>query len=517
MQSKDSIRLVLPLQFDHPEWGGNITHEESRLLTFWDTFEWGLWLVGRLLYSCEGVYHLCTHEGGWIGEELSRESSAARRQFWGDFTTPAMRGALEEPLGLRGLAPVVEGIFHRSQGELRNKMGKIVCRVEWTAVAPCKQRGDILFQACRITPLLGYESEATRLVEKLSLAGAKPVGDGPLGALLGNSNLSPHRYTLRPEFGLRQETPAREAMGVIVRSMLTLALSNVPGIIRDLDTEFLHDYRICFRKIRSGLSLIKEVYPPHETLRLREIFGDLARQTNRLRDLDVYLLARDEYLGMLPPGFRQGMEGMFKDFAAERGTEVRRVTSKLRGAPWRRLHQEVAEYFAPESVHGPSPAADLPIGPLAFRRIHKRYQLIRKLAAEIGAETPDEAVHQLRIQCKKLRYLMEFFAELIPPEEGAILLKLLRRLQGKLGEFNDASVQQHSLLSYWAGKKSGCEAALGLGGLVSLLYHKQQQSRLLIHQAMDGFCDGATAATFKRIFKQPVAVHPTAATRSEQP
>ena len=193
---------------------------------------------------------------------------------------------------------------------------------------------------------------------------------------------------------------------------------------------------------------------------------------------------------------------------------MRRVILKLRAPSCGQLLQEVEEYFSEETPHEPSPAANLPVGPLAFRCIYQRYRKIRKIAAGIGAETSDEAVHQLRIECKKLRYLSEFFAELIPREEGAMLQKLLRRLQSRLGEFNDASVQQKSLLNYWEQKESGSEVALGLGGLVSILYHRQQQTRSLIEQALEGFCRGSTAATFKRTFKLSASVSATADLRS---
>jgi CHAD domain-containing protein len=311
---------------------------------------------------------------------------------------------------------------------------------------------------------------------------------------------------LKPTFGLTKETPAREAIGRVVRTMLEIAVRNVPGILSDLDTEFLHDYRICLRKIRSVLSLVKDVYPSEGTRHMRKILGDLARQTNRLRDLDVYLLAQDEYLGLLPPELRPALEGMFEDFLAERVREVQNTTVKIRAHASRKLLRKIAEYFSEETSHKPSPAADIPVGPLVFRCIYKRYRKIRVIAAGIGAETPDEIVHQLRIECKKLRYLMEFFSELIPREEGALIQKMLKRLQGRLGDFNDASVQQKSLLNYWEHKKSGPDGAMAVGGLVSILYHRQQESRNLIKQSLGEFCSGSTAAAFKNTFKLSVSV-----------
>jgi CHAD domain-containing protein len=250
---------------------------------------------------------------------------------------------------------------------------------------------------------------------------------------------------------------------------------------------------------------MKEVFPAAETRRMRTILGDLARQTNRLRDLDVYLLARDEYRGLLPPPLRPSLEALFEDFVTERAVEVTRTVTQMRAQPCRQRLRKIEGYFSEESRHKPSPAADLPVGPLAFQSIYKRYKKIREIASGIGAETADEVIHAIRIECKKLRYLMEFFDELIPGEEGTALLKVLRKLQGRLGDFNDASVQQKSLLSYWEQKRSDSDVALGVGGLVAILYHRQQQTRGLIEQELEAFCGGLTAATFKRTFKLPAS------------
>lgn len=518
VHSKESVRLALPGDLGpeclREEWSVESHPQESRVLVFWDTFEWGLWFGGHVLYRCSGVYHLCTREDGWPGAVVCEEQAGGRRRFWRDFETGAMRARLEGMLGLRGLAPVVEGTFRLRRCDVRNEAGKIVCRLEWASVSAGKRGEEELLHSCRVMPLLGYEAEASGVVEYLARRGARTSGDGPLEVLLRHANRVPRKYTLRPAFGLEMDTPAREAAGRIVRAILEIANRNVPGILNDLDTEFLHDYRICLRKIRSMLSLVKGIYPTEGTRRMRKILGDLARQTNRLRDLDVYLLARDEYLGLLPPGFRPALDGMFEDFSAEREREVRRAASKMRAPSTCRLLRELEEYFSGETPHEPSPAAGLPVGPLVFRRIYKRYRKIRGIAAGIGAEAPDEAVHQLRIECKKLRYLMEFFAELFPGEEGAAMQRLLRRLQSRLGRFNDASVQQRSLMNYWERKRSGAEVALGLGGLVSVLYHRQQEARGLIDEALERFCGGSTAAAFKRTFRLPASAPATDVKRS---
>lgn len=515
MESNQAVtgHLSFPGEFAlehlHGDWEGRLfVHApESSTVTLWDTFEWQLWFGGHVLFSSNGTHHLCFRDGGWIGTELAKEDTVPDKpRFAKDFQIPAMRGTLAPLLGLRGLAPVGTATFRRRTAELRNEMQKIICRFEWLEVLSGPKERDLLVRYCRLLPLLGYDAEAASVSKVLQTHGAEPAGEGPLDALLKNAGTLPRVYSLRPAFGLKSDIPAREAVGQIVRPMLALARENEARIPGDVDTEFVHDYRICLRKIRSVLSLVKGVYPEADTLEIRKLLGKLARETNRLRDLDVYLLSREKYMALLPPVFREALEEMFTEFAAERASEIRKVSARLKSGSHQRQMMELEAFFDAGARHKPAPNAAEPVGPLVFKRIYKRFRKIQEVADTIEANTPDEVVHELRIEGKKLRYLMEFFAELIPANGMDAKEKQLRRLQGQLGEFNDSSVQQKSLLDYWAKKSAKpwdqTGIALSLGGLVSVLYQRQQEQRGKIQTALEEFCSGSTASLFKQTFKQ---------------
>jgi CHAD domain-containing protein len=79
----------------------------------------------------------------------------------------------------------------------------------------------------------------------------------------------------------------------------------------------------------------------------------------------------------------------------------------------------------------------------ALNSIFLRYQSIVKKGKKINPETPDEELHQLRIECKKLRYLLEFFISILPENETKKLIEQIRNFQLFLGKFNDFSVQQN--------------------------------------------------------------------------
>jgi CHAD domain-containing protein len=112
-------------------------------------------------------------------------------------------------------------------------------------------------------------------------------------------------------------------------------------------------------------------------------------------------------------------------------------------------------------------------------------------------------LHTVRIHCKKLRYLIEFFSELLPKGETEQVEKQLRRLQTCLGVFNDCSVQQQALLNYWERKREATGnhegLALSIGGLVALLNHGQQAERERFHQTLNDFCSPQITRAVKAV------------------
>lgn len=484
----------------------HLAHAQTRDLTFFDTFEWGVWFRQAVLYECEGTFHLARREADWIGHEIcTEETGGIVPGFYREFQNPDMRRELGGVLGLRRLVPVAVVRSVQRLAEVVNVSGKIVCRFELATLSPRDRIRSPFYRLCRILPLRGYDGDCAQVREALAAHGCVPVTEGPLAVFLRSVNNSPRAYTLRPAFGLTADLPAREAVTRIVRGILALAAENEPGIVRDQDTEFLHDYRICLRKIRSVLSLIDGVYPDVAADRMKKLLAALGRATNRLRDLDVCLLARDEYEALLPAVLRPALVKMFEDFEVERSEELAKVCLHLRSSSGRRRMRELTAFFESAGDLPPTEASGEPVGPLVFKRIYKRHRKIRDVDGGLGADTPDEAVHELRIQTKKLRYLLEVFGELVPEGQSAPMEKGLRRLQNKLGSFNDLSVQQKFLLDYWRRKQAGQGAsgdlAMSLGGLIAILNLRQQKEREEIQNALGGFCSPEISAQFKKTFR----------------
>lgn len=72
------------------------------------------------------------------------------------------------------------------------------------------------------------------------------------------------------------------------------------GIMDNLHPEFTHQYRVTLRRMRSLCVLLSEVISCFELAILKPHLKTLMKQTNLLRDLDVFTLDTNQYLAMLP-------------------------------------------------------------------------------------------------------------------------------------------------------------------------------------------------------------------------
>jgi CHAD domain-containing protein len=113
-------------------------------------------------------------------------------------------------------------------------------------------------------------------------------------------------------------------------------------------------------------------------------------------------------------------------------------------------------------------------------------------------------LHVLRIHCKKLRYLMEFFASLFHPEAINSLIDQLKRLQDNLGDFNDLRVQEEYLLNVAkqlpVSRGQTERILLAIGSLVGALAGDRKIVRNAFAQAFAGFSAPANRELFENLF-----------------
>jgi inorganic triphosphatase YgiF len=235
--------------------------------------------------------------------------------------------------------------------------------------------------------------------------------------------------------------------------------ANEDGLLIGKDPEYLHQFRVGLRRLRSclglaGLALGKPA--------VADVAAELRWLQNGLgpaRDWDVFAtetlatLARSVDAGAALKGFRARAARIRRAHgeAAREAIRSARYTALVLGLGEQFAHDDLAG-FARQATpaegagapghHGPGLAA--PVTEFAAFALDRLDRRLRKRGADVPKAAP-EARHQVRIAAKKLRYAAEFFAALYPKKRVAPYLAALEDLQDILGALNDAVVADRLL------------------------------------------------------------------------
>jgi CHAD domain-containing protein len=134
------------------------------------------------------------------------------------------------------------------------------------------------------------------------------------------------------------------------------------------------------------------------------------------------------------------MEPMRAEWARQREVHRRELIAMLDSRDYRDFVEDYLD-FTETSGAGEQPV--LPGMPLLVRhtaagRIWTAYEHVRAHATTL-AWADVTALHALRIDCKRLRYTLESFREVLPPKAEPLIAEVVR-LQDHLGLLNDADV-----------------------------------------------------------------------------
>jgi len=486
----------------------------AELAVYHDTFDWRLYRDGGTLTASPGRRGTRFLWGSLDGSPRHRGEVDAMPAFAWDCPAGPCRDELAPIIEMRRLLPIVEVERRTRTVHVLDDQEKTVARLRLRvlqAAAPGEPK-KALPAALVTVPLRGYEREHGDLVRLLeSELGLVPTGQDELTAALAAIGGAPGDYSSKPRLDLEPSMRAVDAVVNIHRALLATLLANEDGTRRDLDSEFLHDFRVAVRRTRSALTQLEEVLPHESVERFREEFRWLGSVTGPTRDLDVYLLEIDGYEALLPEAIRGHLEPLREFLRRRQRAEQERLVGEL-GSP--RYRELIAGWsaFLEGPIERAGAGAERPIRELASERILKAWRRVRKKGRAIDDGSPVEALHRLRIDAKKLRYLLEFFRDLYDAAAVEPLVRALKKLQDNLGDFNDLRVQQETLREfarrmYEEGAAPAdvplADVLLAMGELVAELRRLQGEERRRFGRRFAGFAAPENREAFRRLFGPP--------------
>jgi CHAD domain-containing protein len=233
------------------------------------------------------------------------------------------------------------------------------------------------------------------------------------------------------------------------------------------DIEGVHQVRVTIRRMRSALTLFQNAVPKQVAGGIGDEMRWVAGELGLARDLDVFISE-----GLAAVAWKLPLNGVDR---LKEISEIRRslaydeqVKAMLDSERYRRFKEDLehwlntAAWENAELTKKQSKRLHSNILPYARRLLDKQERKVLSVGSHVDRDDP-AAMHQLRIECKKLRYAAEFFRPLFPGMDTFI--SHMKGLQDLLGTMNDVAVTKH-LLDELLKNHTDQEVLVYAGGLI---------------------------------------------------
>ena len=481
-------------------------HVEVVERTVHDTFDWRLFDEGSTIEREREVDEAtATATVRWRsldqGDVLARLDRDEVPRFAWDLEPGPTADRLESVIEMRALLPLVTVVTRRTTLRLLDEERKTVARL--VAEELVEPAGRAIEPVISVVPLRGYDREAARLTRILDAQVLlTPDADDLVVSALRREGYAPGSYSSKLRTGLDREGTAADAWIAVLRLLLAAMRTNEAGLRDDLDSEFLHDFRVAVRRTRSVLGEAHGIFDADALGRFKAEMKWLGQATGPTRDLDVFLLDTAAFADELPLE-RGGDLKAFSAYLHERQRESHQaLVADLDSPRYAALVESWSQFLEhPAAPTDAEPDGSRPAPDVAAERIAKAHRRLVKRGRRITESSEPERLHDLRKDAKRLRYLLECFGSLFPSDEITPIVKQLKGVQDVLGTYQDGQVQSAQLETFAQDMLDrgnvGASAVMVIGLLVEKLEHKG-------HGARDAF-----AARFAAFDRKPVrdAVH----------
>jgi len=452
--------------------------------TYYDTFDWRLHSRGMALFSRSADDQMLL---GLDGRGARLRAPVEKIPCFADeLETGPLRDALAGIVENRRLHAIA-CLDERSECvDVEDDEGKTIARVYLehnTASDPASpQHSRRLPLVVRVRALRGYRAAFRAVCETLAaVPGLRRSTGGRLDAALARLDRKPCDYSAKLDLRLQPRQPAGDAVRVALATLLRIMRANEDGIRRDLDPEHLHDFRVAVRRARYLVRTSRDLLAREAYDSLRSGLAWLGTVTGPARDLDVHLEQLRIDAARLGPEEEDALAPVVALILTRRADARDQLLDALASEPYADFHARV------KRICEPAPEAPAPIecGPpvveLASARSWQAWRRLVRAGRAIRKDTPAQALHEVRLDAKRLRYLLDCFHRVFPAEDVQRLTKELKRLQNNLGRFNDARVQQSGLRGFAAdliaSGEARPEAVIVIGRLVEDAVARERAER----------------------------------------
>ncbi|MBL8134061.1 MAG: CHAD domain-containing protein [Anaerolineae bacterium] len=246
---------------------------------------------------------------------------------------------------------------------------------------------------------------------------------------------------------IADDTMAEAGRKVLLGELIKM-LQHEAGSRTGEDIEDVHDMRVAIRRMRSALRLLEPYFKQKAIAPYSRGLRKIAQTLGTVRDLDVQIDDLEKYAAERPDEERAALEKAAALLRGRRDKARERLVGAFDRAAYGRFVKAFGVFLTTPGKGARGDSDRDEIQPVRLRHILPEmiYRHLGSVRAyeEVLPEADLLTLHALRIEFKRLRYVVSLFGEVLGSNaEGFI--EEMKLIQDHLGRLNDMSVAQDHL------------------------------------------------------------------------
>jgi CHAD domain-containing protein len=248
--------------------------------------------------------------------------------------------------------------------------------------------------------------------------------------------------------GIEPNIHMGEACRMIWHEQLMTLLLNEASIRYSTDPEYVHDARVAIRRARAAARIYRAYFKPNAVRGYSKRLRRTAELLGAVRDLDVAIGKLESYNQKSKKRFAGDLKTTLEEWLTKRSTAYRALLAWLDSDEYAEFVTEFLQFcrtpgaaIVDMQLQAGEEVTPCQVRHVAPTMLLANFERVRAYETwfDQAEEPPVETLHRLRIECKYLRYNLEFLASLLGDESSQVIAQL-RKLQDDLGDLSDAVV-----------------------------------------------------------------------------
>ena len=241
------------------------------------------------------------------------------------------------------------------------------------------------------------------------------------------------------QFKLLKSFTAEQAVVDSLQQTISCLQANEASVLRG-DAEGIHQMRVILRRLRAGLAIFQSNIAQEKYDWIVSEAKWLRDELSAARSWDVFI---DEFVAPVAKLSRPttGFELLLSGLEKERVLHRKQARSAVNSWRYTEFILGLSTWLYSDNWRDNAASSNVmdlsePASKFCAKQLKKQNKIVREKCQKLGQMSEEER-HKLRLAVKKLRYTIDFCANIYPEKQISIFQKKLNPVQAALGYLND--------------------------------------------------------------------------------